>query len=220
METKKPNTRQYTSVKMAAHELRTKIIPSFERSFPNIKLADDVMISLVLVDGDNNVQIDIVDSENQDYLNKEILGGHKVADLRDLVVLVDAPVTEKLREGEHQTDQMIFAVEYWKFKPVNVVKKPHTGKKTSKTVKGTGLVPVQMDLNQYIEALDKRITESIRALLAEQENRMKEEFEDVKACVVELKEDVKEVKQGLVKLHAMFDKWREAFGTSKETLQV
>ena len=221
METKKPATRQYTSVKMANHELRTKIIPAWEHTNPNLKVVKDVTITLEFVGDENSAQINIPGDLSLDYL-EVVVGNRKAEDLRDLIVVVDNPVTAKERDGEHHVDRFTFTVEYYQFKPLNQVKRLKAKKAVK--AKGTSLVPVQMGLKEYIEALDKRITESIRVLLAEQDAKVVEKLEevmvkieDVKASVEEVKEDVKETKQGLVKLRAMFDKWREAFGTSKET---
>lgn len=218
---KKPTTRLYTSVKMAAHELRTKFIPVWVRDNSHVKLHNDYIISLVVSlpakDGKGNylAQIDLVRGALAKFANSVPETGVNVEDLRDLVVMVDSPTLKKNKVGDHTVDQLIFDVEAYRVKKPT---QPKPSKKKPKKVKGTAIVPKQLDLQRYLEELDKRVTESIRSLLEEQDAKMHKNIEEVndkivsiKETVDEIKEDVKETKQGIEKLHSMFGKWGEFF---------
>lgn len=229
IEVKKPATRLYTSVKMAAHELRTKIIPAWGRANPEVVLSNKTVISLMLVtpakDGESGsfTQIDIGRGEAPRFASSNTtVEGAGVDDLRDLIVVVEHPTVRKNFVGGHSVDQLIFTVEAYR------VKKPNQPKPSKKKVKGKGkgttLVPKQMDLYEYVEELDKRVTESIRSLLEKQDKAMKEKIEevnskidDIKETVDEIQEDVKETKQGFEKLRSMFGKWEEFFKSSPKT---
>ena len=219
---KKPTTRLYTSVKMAAHELRTKFIPAWERDNTHVKLRNDYVISLILSlpakDGKENYlgQIDFVRGALPKFAPPIPEVDINVEDLRDLVVVVDYPTLKKNKVGDHTVDQLIFDVKAYRVKTPVTKSKP--SKKKPKKVKGTAIVPIQMNLQEYLEYFDKHLTESIRSLLEEQDKVMKEKIDkidnkidSVKETVDEIKEDVKETKQGLEKLHSMFGKWGEFF---------
>lgn len=221
MEVKKPATRLYTSVKMVAHELRTKFIPAWERDNTHVKLRNDYVISLILSlpakDGKGNYlgQIDMIRGALPKFATPNPEVDINVEDLRDLVVVVDYPTLKKNKVGDHTVDQLIFDVEAYRVKKPT---QPKPSKKKPKKVNGTAIVPKQLDLQGYLEELDKRVTESIRSLLEEQDAKMHEKIEEVsnkidsvKETVDEIKEDVKETKQGLEKLHSMFGKWSEFF---------
>lgn len=226
IEVKKPATRLYTSVKMAAHELRTKILPAWERANPWAVLSNKTVISLMLVtpakddEPGSFAQIDIGRGETPRFTSSNTtVEGAGVDDLRDLIVVVEHPTVRKNFTGEHTVDQLLFSVEAYR------VKTPNQPKPSKKKVKGksTGIVPKQMDLYEYVEELDKRVTESIRSLLEKQDKAMKEKIEEVnskieevKEVVDEIQEDIKETKQGFEKLRSMFGKWEEFFKSSSK----
>ena len=225
IEVKKPATRLYTSVKMAAHELRTKIIPAWERVNPDAKLSNNTTVSLVLslppVDVPPNilVQIDIgrgtKPQMNAAYNNI----GWEIEDLRDLIVVVDNPTVKKNLVGGHTVDQLIFTVEDYRVKAPT---QPKSSKKKAKN-KGGAIVPKQMDLHEYVEELDKRVTESIRSLLEEQDKAMQEKIDQIVDKVDGVKETVDEIKEsieaGFTKLSTMFEKWGEFFTKKTEVAE-
>lgn len=225
IEVKKPATRLYTSVKMAAHELRTKIIPTWERANPDAKLSNNTTVSLVLsllpvdVPPSILVQIDIrrgtKPQMNAAYNNI----GWEIEDLRDLIVVVDNPTVKKNLVGGHTVDQLIFTVEDYRVKTPT---QPKSSKKKAKN-KGTTIVPKQMDLHEYVEELDKRVTESIRSLLEEQDKAMQEKIDQIVDKVDGIKETVDEIKEsvedGFTKLSTMFEKWGEFFTKKTEAAE-
>ena len=182
MEVKKPATRLYTSVKMATHELRTKFIPAWERDNTHVKLRNDYVISLILSlpakDGKGNYlgQIDMIRGALPKFANPNPEVDINVEDLRDLVVVVDYPTLKKNKVGDHTVDQLIFDVEAYRVKKPT---QPKPSKKKPKKVNGTAIVPKQLDLQGYLEELDKRVTESIYSLLEEQDAKMHEKIEEV-----------------------------------------
>ena len=226
IEVKKPATRLYTSVKMGSHELRTKIIPAWERTNPDVKLANNLVISLLLATPSKDdkpgslVRIDIGRGEVPHYsIPTHTVEGANVEDLRDLIVVVENPIPQKNLVGEHTVDQLIFTVEAYRVKTPT---QPKPSKKKAKN-KGGAIVPKQMDLHEYVEELDKRVTESIRSLLEDQDKAMQEKIDQIVDKVDGIKETVDEIKEsveaGFTKLTTMFEKWGDFFTKKTEVAE-
>ena len=217
---KKPMTRKYTSVKMVAHELRTKLIPTWERVNTHVTLHNDYVVSLILSmpakDGKKYlVQIDLIRGALPKFANSVPETGINVEDLRDLIVMVDSPTLKKNKVGDHTVDQLFFDVEAYRVKTPAAKPKPSKKKSKKGKVKCTAIVPKQLDLHGYLEELDKRVTESIRSLLQEQDKKMEEKMDQIVDKVDGIKETVDEIKEsvetGFTKLTTMFEKWGEFF---------